>query len=114
MIEGCRLGVAAAVAVPLAAQAVCGPVVAMLAGQVSLVAVLANVLVAPAVAPATVLGVLATVVSVVSDRLASLIADVAAAARVVDRHGRRALRRRPDGLGRLVDVGARPPSCSRC
>jgi competence protein ComEC len=76
--RGLPTAIAAAVAVPLAAQAVCGPVVAMIAGQVSLVAVLANLLAAPAVAPATVLGVLATVVSVVSSRLASLIADAAA------------------------------------
>jgi competence protein ComEC len=76
--RGLPAGVAAAVAVPLAAQAVCGPVVAMIAGQVSLVAVLANLLAAPAVAPATVLGVLATVTSVASGRLASLIADAAA------------------------------------
>ena len=71
-------GIAAAVAVPLAAQAVCGPVIAMLAGRVSLVAVLANLLAAPAVAPATVLGVLATVVSVASGRVASLVAEAAA------------------------------------
>ena len=64
--RGVPSAMAAAVAVPLAAQAVCGPVVAMLAGQVSLVAVLANLLAAPAVAPATVLGVLATVASRVS------------------------------------------------
>jgi competence protein ComEC len=75
--RGLPAGIAAAVAVPLAAQAVCGPVVAMLAGQVSLVAVLANLLAAPAVAPATVLGVLACVTSVASGRLASLIADAA-------------------------------------
>jgi competence protein ComEC len=47
---------AEALAVPLAAQLVCTPVVAALSGQVSLVAVLANIVVAPAVAPATVLG----------------------------------------------------------
>jgi competence protein ComEC len=76
--RGLPTGVAAAVAVPLAAQAVCGPVIAMIAGQVSLVAVLANLLAAPAVAPATVLGVLATVASVASDRLAAVIADGAA------------------------------------
>jgi competence protein ComEC len=76
--RGLPAGIAAAVAVPLAAQAVCGPVVAMLAGRVSLVAVLANLLAAPAVAPATVLGVLATVTSVASARVASLIADAAA------------------------------------
>ena len=50
----------AALAVPLAAQLVCAPVVVLLSEQVSLVAVPANLLVAPAVAPATVLGVLAT------------------------------------------------------
>jgi competence protein ComEC len=47
---------AEAVAVPLAAQLVCTPVVAAISGQVSLVAVASNVLVAPAVGPATVLG----------------------------------------------------------
>ena len=51
--------VAAAVAAPAAAQLACAPVVAMLSAQVSLVAIPANLLVAPAVAPATVLGVLA-------------------------------------------------------
>lgn len=48
--------VAEAVAVPLAAQLACTPVVAAISGQVSLVAVLANMLVAAAVGPATVLG----------------------------------------------------------
>jgi competence protein ComEC len=47
---------AEAVAVPLAAQLACTPVVAALSGQVSLVAVVANLLAAPAVGPATVLG----------------------------------------------------------
>ncbi|HET6627039.1 MAG TPA: DNA internalization-related competence protein ComEC/Rec2 [Nocardioidaceae bacterium] len=47
---------AEAIAVPLAAQLVCTPVVAAISGQVSLVAVVANMLVAPAVGPATVLG----------------------------------------------------------
>ena len=41
---------------PLAAQVACTPVVAAISGQVSLVAVGANLLAAPAVAPATVLG----------------------------------------------------------
>lgn len=50
--------VAEAVAVPLAAQLACTPVVAVLSDEVSLVAVLANMVVAPAVAPATVLGLL--------------------------------------------------------
>jgi competence protein ComEC len=54
-------GIAEALAVPAAAHVVTAPVVASLSGQVSLVAVLTNLLAAPAVAPATVLGVLATV-----------------------------------------------------
>ena len=49
---------AQAVAVPVAAQLVCTPVVAGLSGQVSLVAVVANLLAAPLVAPATVLGLI--------------------------------------------------------
>jgi competence protein ComEC len=56
-------GVAEALAVPLAAHVVTAPVVAGLSGQVSLVAVLANLLAAPVVAPATVLGVLAAVLA---------------------------------------------------
>ena len=50
---------AEAIAVPTAAQLACTPVVAGLSGQVSLVAVAANLLAAPAVGPATVLGLLA-------------------------------------------------------
>jgi competence protein ComEC len=48
--------VAEAIAVPTAAQLACTPVVAALSGQVSLVAVVANLAAAPAVGPATVLG----------------------------------------------------------
>ena len=48
--------VAEAISVPLAAQLACTPLVAALSGQVSLVAVVANLAAAPAVAPATVLG----------------------------------------------------------
>lgn len=47
---------AEAVAVPAAAQLACTPLVAAVSGQVSLVAVAANLLVAPVVGPATVLG----------------------------------------------------------
>ena len=68
-----------AVAVPLAAQLVCGPVVVLLSEQVSLVAVPANVLVAPVVAPATVLGVLATVASAVHPAAAAVLAWLAGA-----------------------------------
>ena len=57
--------VAEAVSVPLAAQVACTPVVAGLSGQVSLVAVGANLLAAPAVAPATVLGLAGGLVGLV-------------------------------------------------
>ncbi|WP_258723716.1 ComEC/Rec2 family competence protein [Cellulomonas sp. NS3] len=58
-----RAPVAYALAVPVAAQSVCAPVVLLLSPAVALYAVPANVLVAPAVAPATVLGLLAALVS---------------------------------------------------
>jgi competence protein ComEC len=56
-------GAAEALAVPAAAQVACGPVVAGLSGAISLVAVPANLLVVPAIAPATLLGVTAAVLS---------------------------------------------------
>ncbi len=60
---GWPAGMAEAVAVPAAAQVACGPVIAGLAGTVSLVAIPANLLVVPAIAPATLLGVTAAVIS---------------------------------------------------
>lgn len=66
--------VAYALAVPTAAQAVCGPVVVLLQPQVNLVTIPANVLVAAAVAPATVLGLAATLVSAVWPLGATLLA----------------------------------------
>ncbi|WKN47263.1 ComEC/Rec2 family competence protein [Nocardioides sp. Arc9.136] len=57
--------VAEAVAVPLAAQLACTPVVAALSGEVSLVAVAANLVVAPVVGPATVLGLAGGLVGLV-------------------------------------------------
>ncbi|MCR6483325.1 ComEC/Rec2 family competence protein [Amycolatopsis sp. OK19-0408] len=59
--RGVPPGFAEGLAVPLAAFLVTAPVLAGMAGSVSLVSVLTNVLAAPVVAPATVLGVLATV-----------------------------------------------------
>lgn len=56
---------AEAIAVPLAAQLACTPVVAVLSGEVSLVAVVANMLVAPVIAPVTVLGLVAGLVALV-------------------------------------------------
>ncbi|HWG94718.1 MAG TPA: ComEC/Rec2 family competence protein [Mycobacteriales bacterium] len=55
------LPLAAAVAVPAAAQAACGPVVVALSDGLGVLTVPANLLAAPAVAPATVAGVLAAV-----------------------------------------------------
>ncbi|WP_424184853.1 ComEC/Rec2 family competence protein [Actinokineospora sp. G85] len=69
--------VAEALAVPAAAHLATAPVVAGLSGQVSLVAVAANLVAAPVVAPATVLGVLATVVAPVSPWVAGWLARAA-------------------------------------
>jgi competence protein ComEC len=68
---------AEAIAVPAAAQLACTPLVAAISGQVSLVAVLANLLVAPAVGPATVCGLAAGLVTLVSDPLGRLLGTVA-------------------------------------
>jgi competence protein ComEC len=66
---------AVAVAVPLAAQAVCTPVLVLLQPGVSLLAVPANVLVVPALVPATVLGVAAAVFAPWFPGLAGLLAQ---------------------------------------
>lgn len=60
---------AEAVSVPAAAQLACTPVVAAVSGQVSLVAVGANLLVAPAVGPVTVLGLAGGIVGLVVEPL---------------------------------------------
>jgi competence protein ComEC len=52
------------IAVPLSAQVVCTPAIAALSGQVSVVAVFANLIAAPAVGPTTVLGLVAGLVDV--------------------------------------------------
>jgi competence protein ComEC len=70
---------AVAVAVPLAAQAACTPTIVALSSEVSVVAVAANVLAAPAVAPATVLGLLAGLLDLLAPPLASLVGSGAAA-----------------------------------
>jgi competence protein ComEC len=67
---------AAAVAVPAAAQVACAPVVVMLSAEVSLIAVPANLLAAPAIAPATVLGVLATVTAPVAPPVAHVLGEL--------------------------------------
>src|SRR5262249_61814817 len=63
--RGVPAGLAEALAIPAAAEFACAPVVAGLSGTVSLVAIPANLLAEPAVAPATILGVVAALVSVV-------------------------------------------------
>lgn len=73
----CPRWVAEAVAVPLSAQLFTQPLVTALAGQVSVVGVLANALAGPLVGPATVLGLLVTLAGVVSPPLARLLAVVA-------------------------------------
>lgn len=57
---------AEALAVPFAAQLACTPAVAAISGQVSLVAVVANLAVAPVVAPATVFGLIGGVLMLVA------------------------------------------------
>ena len=57
---------AEAVAVPAAAQLACTPLIAVISGQVSLVAVAANIAAEPAVAPATILGLLGGLVGLVA------------------------------------------------
>lgn len=63
---------AEAISCPLAAQIACTPVVAWLSGQVSLVAVAANLLAGPAVGPATILGFGAAGIALLSADLARL------------------------------------------
>lgn len=57
---------AIAIAVPFAAQVACTPAIAAISGEVSLVAVAANLVAGPVVAPATVLGLSGGLIAVVS------------------------------------------------
>ena len=68
---------AEAVAVPAAAQLACTPVVAGISGQVSLVAVAANLLAAPVVGPATVVGLAGGLVGLVAPPVGRLLGTVA-------------------------------------
>lgn len=61
--KGIPAGTAEALAVPASAQLACAPVVAGLSGTVSLISVPANLLAVPAIAPATLIGVVAAVLS---------------------------------------------------
>ncbi|MFG1905333.1 ComEC/Rec2 family competence protein [Kribbella sp. NPDC048928] len=62
-----------AISCPLAAQLACTPIVAWLSGQVSLVAVAANLLAGPTVGPATILGFVAAGVALGSTGLAQIV-----------------------------------------
>jgi competence protein ComEC len=75
--HGVPIGLAEALAVPAAAHLVTAPVVAGLSGEVSLVAIPANLLAVPAVAPATVLGVLAAVLAPLHPGLGELVVRLA-------------------------------------
>ncbi len=70
---------ALALAVPLAAQLACTPAVAALSGEVSLVAVFANLLAAPAVAPATIAGLIGGIAALAWEPAGQLCAMVAGA-----------------------------------
>lgn len=67
-----------AIAIPVAAQAMCAPLIVLLQGSVSIVGVAANLVAAPLVAPATIAGVVAALVSVVADGPAQLVGWVGA------------------------------------
>ncbi|MFI2489342.1 ComEC/Rec2 family competence protein [Promicromonospora kroppenstedtii] len=69
-----------AAAVPLAAQVACGPILVLLDPSVSTVSVLANLLAGPALVPATVLGLLATVLAPWLPAVAGLVAWAASGA----------------------------------
>jgi competence protein ComEC len=68
---------AEAISCPLAAQIACTPLVAWLSGQVSMVAVAANLLAGPTVGPATILGFAAAGVALINTWLAQLVGWVA-------------------------------------
>ena len=69
---------AEAIAIPMAAQAMCAPVIVLLQGSVSLIGIPANVAAAPLVAPATFGGIATVVVAPVSAHAALLPAWLAA------------------------------------
>jgi competence protein ComEC len=97
---------AAAVAVPAAAQLACTPVIAVAFGQLTPYAIPANLLAAPAVAPATLVGMAVALTSVALPSVAAGLAWVAGLPAdwlaIVART-----------LARLPGAGAGPPAASR-
>ena len=61
------------IATPLAATLFCSPVIVAISGQLSLMSIVANVLVAPAVAPITIVGFVAALISPVLPSLSHLL-----------------------------------------
>ncbi|WP_022926207.1 ComEC/Rec2 family competence protein [Serinicoccus marinus] len=86
---------ARAAAVPLAAQVICAPVIVLLQGDITTVAVLANLLAAPLVPPTTILGLLAALLAPLSTPAASVLAWAAAVPAWA--------------IGRIARLGARAP-----
>ncbi|MDM8086576.1 ComEC/Rec2 family competence protein [Cellulomonas cellasea] len=74
-----RTTAAHALAAPVAAQSVCAPVLLLLTPSISAYAVVANLLVAPAVAPATVVGLMAALLAPAWPQGALVLAQVAGA-----------------------------------
>jgi competence protein ComEC len=72
--------VAVAIAVPLTAHIACLPTITALSSQVSLVSVFANIVAAPGVAPATVLGLAGGLIALVSTGLGRVVATPGIAA----------------------------------
>lgn len=70
--------IAVSLATPLAAQALCTPYLVTLSGQLSLIGVWTNLVAGPAVAPATILGFVAGLISLVAPPLALVLAWCAA------------------------------------
>ena len=70
--------IAEAIAIPATAQVACTPLVAAISGQVSVVAVVANLVAAPAVGPATVLGLVGGLVGLVWPPVGTLLGTLAA------------------------------------
>jgi competence protein ComEC len=65
--------VAVVIATPLAATLFCSPVIVAISGQLSLMSIVANVLAAPAVAPITIVGFVAALISPVLPSLSQLL-----------------------------------------
>lgn len=74
---GVPRGLAEAIAVPTAAHAATAPLIVAASGQLSLVAIPANMLAEPVVAPATVLGVLAMVLAPILPGVAAVVVNLA-------------------------------------